>query len=424
MRPAGRHRPAATYVTMRPLSVALLTWEYPPVVVGGLARHVYELGQGLVAEGHDVTVYTRGRDGSPPEEDDNGVRVVRVSEYPPPIGTDELVPWTLAFNIALVPRAERDMRLEPPDVLHAHDWLVAYAAAVLKDLAATPLVATIHATEHGRHGGRLPGPTQRFIHRVERWLVAEAERVVTCSAYMREQVARHLGADVDLLETIANEVDVRSFAHRTPPVRAELWPEDRPLLLFAGRLEYEKGVQTLLEALPLLDATLPGAGLVVAGDGTYRSTLEDLSRSMGLERRVRFEGFVEERRLHALYAAADVAVVPSLYEPFGLVALEAMASGTPLVVSDTGGLREIVVDEVSGLRFRPGDAAALARAVARVVLEPETSARLQREAHSALASRRSWMGAAARTAETYRRAIDTARRAPTPLRTALERSGT
>ncbi|MDQ4006356.1 MAG: glycosyltransferase family 4 protein [Actinomycetota bacterium] len=409
---------------MRPLSVALLSWEYPPVVVGGLARHVYELGHGLVAEGHEVTVYTRGRDGSPPEEDDGGVRVIRVSEYPPPIGTDELVPWTLAFNIALVHRAERDLRLRAPDVLHAHDWLVAYAAAVLKDLDVTPLVATIHATEHGRHGGRLPGPTQRFIHRVERWLVAEAERVVTCSAYMREQVARHLGADEDRLETIANEVDVPAFAHRGPSVRAELWREDRPLLLFAGRLEYEKGLQTLLDALPLLDGVVPGAGLVVAGDGTYRSTLEELSRSRALGHRVRFEGFVGEDRLHALYAAADVAVVPSLYEPFGLVALEAMASGTPLVASDTGGLREIVVDEISGLRFRPGDAEGLARAVARVLLDPETSARLQREAHSALAARRSWTGAAARTAEAYRKAIDTSRRAPTPLRTALQRSGT
>jgi glycogen(starch) synthase len=409
---------------MRPLSVALLTWEYPPVVVGGLARHVYELGHGLAAEGHEVTVYTRGRDGASPDEDDGGVRVIRVGEYPPPIGTDDLVPWTLAFNIALVHRAERDLRLEPPDVLHAHDWLVAYAAAVLKDLAVTPLVATIHATEHGRHGGRLPGPTQRFIHRVERWLVAEAERVVTCSAYMREQVARHLGADEDRLEAIPNEVDVGAFADDAPPVRAELWPADRPLLLFAGRLEYEKGVQTLLEALPVLDDLAPGAGLVVAGDGTYRSTLEDLSRSLGLERRVRFEGFVEEDRLRSLYAAADVAVVPSLYEPFGLVALEAMASGTPLVASDTGGLREIVVDEVSGLRFRPGDAQALARAVARVLLDPDTATRLRREARSALASRRSWNGAASRTADAYRRAIDTARRAPTPLRSALERSGT
>jgi glycogen(starch) synthase len=405
---------------MRPLSVALLSWEYPPVIVGGLARHVYELAHGLAAEGHRVTVYTRGRDGSPPEEDDRGVRVLRAAEYPPPIGTDDLVPWTLAFNISLVHRAEREMREDPPDVLHAHDWLVAYASAVLKDLAEVPLVATIHATERGRHGGNLPGPVQRFIHRVERWLVAESERVITCSAYMREQVLASLGAHQDRLEMIPNEVDAGAF-WQAGASRPSERGEEGPMLLFAGRLEYEKGLQTVFDALPLL--RVPGARLVVAGDGTYRGELARRVGDQGLDDRVTFVGFVDEGRLRDLYAAADVAVVPSLYEPFGLVALEAMAAGAPLVVADTGGLREIVVDGVTGLLFPPGDATALAHAVRRVLTEPGLAVTLVREARSALAARRSWTGAAARTAGAYARALESIRRAPTPLRRALERSG-
>ena len=406
---------------MRPLSVALLSWEYPPVIVGGLARHVYELAHGLSAEGHRVTVYTRGRDGAPPDEDDRGVRVIRAAEYPPPIGTDDLVPWTLAFNIALVHRAEREMREDPPDVLHAHDWLVGYAAAVLKDLTSVPLVATIHATERGRHGGNLPGPTQRFINRVERWLVAESERVITCSAFMRNEVAGWLGADEDRLEMIPNEVDVGAFAGNG---RSGLRADGDPLVLFAGRLEYEKGVQTLLEAVPLLARAAPRVRVLVAGDGTYRPDLERRARELRLESRVEFLGFVEEEALHAAYQDADVAVVPSLYEPFGLVALEAMAAGTPLVAAETGGLKEIVANGVSGVLFSPGDAAALAEAVLRIRTEPELAARLTQEARSALAARRSWNGAAARTAAAYGRALETVRREPTPLRRALGRSGT
>lgn len=392
-------------ICMRPLSVALLSWEYPPVVVGGLSRHVYELSRHLALDGHAVTVYTRGYHGGAEEEIQAGVRIVRVPEYPPPLGVEDLIPWTLAFNIGLIHRATVELIDEPPDVLHAHDWLVAYAATVLKDLGSLPLVTTIHATEHGRHGGRLPGPTQQFIHRVERWLVAESERVITCSAFMRDEVVLGLGAEEDRLDLVPNQIDLKPFEEPSASARPEVWPEDRPMILFAGRLEYEKGVQTVLEALPQLERRVPGVGLVVAGEGTYRSALERRVASLGLDGLVRFLGFADELRLRSLYSSADLAIVPSLYEPFGLVTLEAMASGTPVLVADTGGLREIVEHEVSGLRFPPGDARGLARAAARILQDPALAERLAREARSALATRGSWSVAAGRTAEAYRTAI-------------------
>ncbi len=403
---------------MRPLSVALLSWEYPPVVVGGLSRHVYELSRHLAREGHGVTVYTRGTDGAPAEEMDGGVRVVRVEGYPPPLAIEDLVPWTLAFNISLIHRALGELLDEPPDVLHAHDWLVAYAGAVLKDLASLPLVATIHATEHGRHRGTLPGPTQRFVDRVERWLVSESQRVITCSAFMRREVAAALGADEERqLDMIPNQVDLSPFSPPAPSLRSSLWPGDRPLMLFAGRLEYEKGVQTALDAMSEIRRRCPGTGLIVAGDGTYRSTLEEQARRLGLQGMVRFEGFLDEARLRSLYRSVDLAIVPSLYEPFGLVALEAMASETPVVVADTGGLREFVEHEVSGLRFETGDPQALADAATRVLRDPILGERLAREARSALEARGSWTTAAVRTAETYRRAVvGPADTKPLPLR--------
>lgn len=363
-----------------------------------------------------MTVYTRGTEGAPAQEIDEGVRVVRVDGYPPPLAIEDLVPWTLAFNIALIHRALGELLDQPPDVLHAHDWLVAYAGVVLKDLASLPLIATIHATEHGRHGGRIPGPTQRFVHRAEEWLVAESERVIACSAFMRREVASTLGADEERLDQIPNQVDLSPFSPPAPSVRSSLWPADRPLMLFAGRLEYEKGVQTALDAMSEIDRRHPGTGLIVAGDGTYRSALEEQARRLGIERMVRFEGFVDEVRLRSLYRSVDLAIVPSLYEPFGLVALEAMASETPVVVADTGGLREFVEHEVSGLRFETGDPLALADAVTRVLRDPALAERLARDARSALETRGSWTTAAVRTAETYLRAAATSDATRLPLR--------
>jgi glycogen(starch) synthase len=207
------------------------------------------------------------------------------------------------------------------------------------------------------------------------------------------------------VDMIPNEVDGSAFSGHGGMPR---W--QGPLILFAGRLEYEKGVQTVLEALPSIERRVPGVGLVVAGTGTYRASLERRAREIGLDGQVRFAGFVEEPDLRALYVAADLVVVPSLYEPFGLVALEAMASGTPVVAADTGGLREIVDHGASGLRFRADDAGALSDAAVRVLTDPDLARRLTSEARRALAGRRSWAGVASRTVETYRRAIDDRRR--------------
>jgi glycogen(starch) synthase len=402
---------------LRSLSVALLSWEYPPVVVGGLARHVHALARGLAGHGHRVTVYTRGDARTPGESLDEGVRVVRVQDYPPRIPMEDLVPWVLGLNLALLHRAERDIRDRPPDVLHAHDWLVAYAAAALKDLGDLPLVATIHATEHGRHAGRLFGPTQRFIHAVERWLTAEADRVITCSSYMRRELTTLFDIPPSKLNMIPNQVDASAFEWREhEAIRGNLWPADRPLVLFAGRLQYEKGVQTILQAVPLIERGAPGTGVLITGRGTYQHDLESLAAHLSLDGRVRFEGFVDEDRLRRLYAAADVVVVPSLYEPFGLVALESMASGTPVVAANTGGLREIVEHGVTGLRFVPGDPGSLARATIRVLNDRALATRLAGQARTALAHRGSWADAASRTADAYRLAIRGWRSEAPPLR--------
>jgi glycogen(starch) synthase len=168
---------------------------------------------------------------------------------------------------------------------------------------------------------------------------------------------------------------------------------------------YEKGVQDLLAAVPRLRRRHPGLRVVVAGTGPAEAELRERARALRLGRAVAFAGFVPDAELAALVAAADCAVVPSRYEPFGMVALEAGAAGTPVVAADVGGLAEVVADGRLGVRFPAGDAAALAGAVSRLLADPELGARLVRAGQAALAAEHGWARVAERTVEVYRRAV-------------------
>jgi glycogen synthase len=391
------------------MRVLMLSWEYPPVVVGGLGRHVHALAEAMARAGHDVTVVSRHADGAAYDEVRNGVRVVRVPEDPPifPFETD-LLAWTMAFNHALTRAALRVTEEAVPDVVHAHDWLVAHCAATVKHHTSAPLVATIHATEAGRHQGWLPGPMNKAIHSVEWWLTYEARRVLTCSSYMRWEVTRLFDLPPDKVDVVPNGVALdrwRAEPDRVAEVRVRVaGPGAGPLVVFAGRLVYEKGVHDLLRAMPRLRRRHPGIRLVVAGEGPHDEALRAQARSLRLGRSVVFTGFLPEEDLAALAAAADCAVVPSLYEPFGLVALEAAAAGTPLVVADVGGLREFVEHGSTGLRFTPGDHAGLADAVSAVLSDEVLARRLTRRARAVLESRHSWARIAEQVAATYARA--------------------
>lgn len=394
------------------MRVLILSWEYPPKVFGGLGRHVHALSRAMVAAGHEVTVVTQlgtEVDGSPAplEEIREGVRVVRVPEDPPLVPFTELLAWTMAFNHAIARRALQ-VAAEGPgfDVVHAHDWLVTHAAKTVKDVLDLPLVATVHATEAGRHQGWLPGPVNQAIHSVEWWLTYEARRVITCSSHMRWEVTRLFDLPPASVDVVPNGIDLDHFTPTPESVAAvrARFGSDGPLLVFAGRLEYEKGVHDLLAALPRLRRRHPRLRLVVAGIGTHEATLRAEARRLRLGRSVVFAGFLEADELAALATAADVAVVPSIYEPFGMVALEAAAAGTPLVVADTGGLREFVEHGLTGLRFTAGDVAGLADAVSSLLHDEVLARRLVRSAREVLAHDYTWAAIATRTVEVYVRA--------------------
>lgn len=390
------------------MNVLMLSWEYPPLVVGGLGRHVHALATGLVTAGHTVVVVSRNHPDAADDAVVDGVRVVRVSEDPPLVPFEELLAWVMALNHGLVRAALGVLDDFTPDVVHAHDWLVAHAAKTLKDHLGVPVVATIHATEAGRHQGFLPGPVNRAVHSVEWWLTYEARRVITCSTYMHDQVVDLFALPTSKVDVIPNGIDLAHWTSDDSAVaalRAELAPTGAPVLLFAGRLEYEKGVQTVLAALPRLRRRHPGLRLVVAGVGTHEEALRALARRLRVSGAVTFLGFLEPSELAVLAGAADCAVVPSIYEPFGMVALECAAAGTPVVVADTGGLREFVDHDATGLRFAPADHAALADAVTRIITDEVLAHRLVRDARALLAHSYTWEAIARRTAAVFDQAV-------------------
>ncbi|WP_036375627.1 glycosyltransferase family 4 protein [Micromonospora sp. ATCC 39149] len=401
--------PAGSGVPPQTRRILMLSWEYPPVLVGGLGRHVHALSVALAAAGHEVTVVTRHAEGAPLEEYADGVRVLRAAEDPVtfPLATGSLLAWTMAFNHTLTRAALRATESATYDVIHAHDWLVAHTAITLRDHLDIPLVSTIHATEAGRHQGWLPEEMNRTIHGVEHWISGESNRVIVCSGYMRDEVGTLFDVPATRVDVVPNGVEPHRWKVPTSAVvsaRAR-FAGDGPLVTFAGRLVYEKGVQHLLAGLPRLRERHPGLRAVIVGDGPYKSALEAEVHRLGLGGAVSMPGFLGGTDLPAVMAASDCFAVPSIYEPFGMVALEGAAAGAPLAVASTGGLAEIVESGVTGMTFAPQDPEGLTEAVHALLSDRERARVLARRARVMVQEQYGWAAIASRTASTYASAI-------------------
>ncbi|MEI7889630.1 MAG: glycosyltransferase family 4 protein, partial [Actinomycetes bacterium] len=267
-----------------------------------------------------------------------------------------------------------------------------------------PLVMTVHATEYGRHQGWIEDHPQSHIHGVERWMTNRADRVIACSAYMRDHITDIYALDEGSVEVIPNGIDPMDLVpvDDLDTLRGKFAKPDERLILLVGRLVYEKGFHLALEALPGIIETLGNVRFLVAGSGTAEADLKAQATKLGLDDHGTFLGWIGDDALHSLYRIADLTVVPSLYEPFGLVALEAMASGCPCIVADTGGLREVVPEgDKVGLRFNGGDAEHLAIMIERLLSDDVLRDRLVAEASEHVLSF-DWADVARSTAVVYR----------------------
>ena len=385
----------------------MVSWEYPPVVVGGLGRHVHHLATALAEAGHEVVVLSRRPTNTDPsthpstDEIAEGVRVVAAAQDPHEFDfASDMMAWTLAMGHAMV-RAGLSIRTRRgrpwrPDVVHAHDWLVAHPAITLAECFDVPVVSTIHATEAGRHSGWVSGRISRQVHALESWLVHESDLLITCSRTMSDEITELFGPGLAETRVIRNGIDAARwpFAER----KSRSGPAQ---LLYLGRLEYEKGIHDAIAALPRIRRTHPGTTLTVAGEGTQLDWLVEQARRHKVLKATSFVGHLDHDALVRMLHSADAAVLPSHYEPFGIVALEAAATGIPLVVANVGGLGEAVINGHTGVSHPPRDVAALATAVRSVLDDPQAAQQRAVAARERLTSDFEWHCIAGETAQVY-----------------------
>jgi glycogen(starch) synthase len=385
------------------MRICMLTWEFPPLVVGGISPHVDGLSRALVRAGHEVVVLTLHHADVPDDYQAGGVRVLRARADLPWLPDDNFIARMASANHMLV---QLTTRLDGwvPDVVHAHDWLVAWAGDTLRVLWQRPLVATVHATERGRNHGYVPPGQPAGINAVEWWLTYQSTRVIACSRFMVNEVRAAFDVPETKVAEVPNGVDAGGWTPTTDLPRGE---GGDPLVVSWGRVQYEKGFQTLVEAMARLRHEVPGVRAVIAGRGSHLPELQHQAQRMGVADVVHFAGFVPDDELRFLLQRASCAVIPSLYEPFGIVALEALAAGAPLVAAASGGLSEVLggANAGAGLLFEPGNPGSLAHQLLRMLTEPGLAERCQAEGFRLVQEVYSWDVVAAGTVPVYRDAM-------------------
>ena len=387
------------------MKILMLTWEYPPRVVGGISRVVYDLSHRLIKDGHEVTVVTYREGETPYFEDDKGVNVYRVDNFM--INPNNFIDWIMQMNFNMVSKVNQIINEQGTfDVIHAHDWLVAYAAKTIKNSYNIPIVATIHATEAGRNSG-IHDETQRYINDTEWMLTYEATEVIVNSNYMKGEIQRLFGLPFEKINVVANGVNLNKFTgmDRDYSFRRRFAMDNEKIILFMGRLVYEKGVQHLLSAMPKILAGYHDAKLVIAGKGAMLDELRAQANALAISNKVYFAGYLGGKDVEKMYKAADISVFPSTYEPFGIVALEGMLAERPIVVSDAGGLGEIVEHRETGMKSYCGNSNSIADSILELLYNPELCANIVKKAKAKVKNNYNWAKIAQDTHFTYQKAI-------------------
>jgi glycosyltransferase involved in cell wall biosynthesis len=374
------------------MKILVLTWEFPPRLVGGIARHCAELYPEIVRMGHEVHVVTVAFGTEPPHKVVGGIHVHRVDDPGVP---DPFLPWVRDLNCNLLEYCHQLLAQNSIgasfDLIHAHDWLVAAAAIALQTKTGLPLVSTIHATEFGRHNG-IRGDDSTEIFNQERQLTDRSSEVIVCSNYMQREVRDVLGRDCSHI--IYNGINPYAADHEK-------------IIYYVGRMTPEKGIFLLLDAASIVLWEMEGAVKLVfigKGDGNIEA-LKRKATELGIGEKCYFTGFMSDQDLDKFQTVADCAVFPSLYEPFGIVALESFASHVPVVVSDAGGLPEVVRHSQTGIVTWKNNPDSLAWGILEVLRNPSYSKWLTDNAYSELSQRFYWPHLATQTLAVYEMAL-------------------
>lgn len=389
------------------MRILLISWEYPPFVVGGMGKHVAELLPALaqLARTQDDLVIdvltTRSAGGATLEQVSDKVTIYRTDI--PPIDPTDLFNSVIEGNRALEARARRLAEVNTYHLIHVHDWLTARAGITLKHEWKAPLIVTIHATERGRHQSHLPNVMSQQINQLEWEVCYEAWHIIVCSGYMSGELRGYFNIPLDKISVIANGIDPKPLQTCAPEevkrLRERYAPQGERLLFFVGRITPEKGLQVLLRAMPLIIGKHPNTRLLIAGKNSEQ--MKPLVDELKVGRRVEILGFISDQQRNCLYAAVDVAIFPSLYEPFGIVALEAMAAGCNVIASDVGGLSEVVHHRINGLTTMANNPQSIAWAVDLLFSDAEQAQKWRAEASNEVSTLYDWLKIASRTLDLY-----------------------
>jgi len=417
-----------TFRSESALKMAVLVYEYPPKIVGGLGTYAAEITRKFVLLDNDITVFTMNDDtGSlPTRELWRGIEIHRplhidVSDSLPDVIAEDVRKWgrgihlfskILVYNYLTASKMVNELVRSEGflfDIVVAHDWLSAMGGIAIKRELDMPFVFHVHSTEKGRTMGN----GSEVVSNVELRAAQTADMIVTVSNAMKDELIG-LGFPAEKIQVVYNGVDPQKYSReqvsdeKVQEVRKQYGLKDSDVMvLFLGRLVWVKGVDKLIAAMPHILQKIPDAKLVIVGLGDMREYLERMVQNLKLQDVVkfRFEFIPEEERI-AHYAACDVAVFPSVYEPFGIVALEAMSMEKPVVVGAIGvsGMREIVVptgQEQCGFHVNPNEPTDIAWGIVGAVQDPQRKLQLGQNGRKKVLQEFSWDVIARKTVQLY-----------------------
>jgi glycogen(starch) synthase len=380
----------------RRLKLLILCWEYPPNVIGGLSRHVHGLSVRLAEMGHELHVLTAGNGELPLFETKDMVHIHRV--HPLNDHDADFLSWIGGLNLAITHKVEELSQKIQFDLIHAHDWLLGSAAIVLKEILAIPLISTIHATEHGRNNG-IHTEIQQFIHEKEQQLITESDQLIVCSPFMKENLQTVFGVSNDRISILPNGIEVQSVSLDYKEIFPEL--RDKKYIFSIGRIVREKGFDTIIDAAAAAKEKGQDLFFVIAGNGPMLEVYRALIAERNLEDYIQFIGYVTDDQRNALITGCEMAVFPSYYEPFGIVALETMVLGKPTIVSNTGGLKGLVKHMKSGLLMIPKDAESLLQQVNFLAENRKTALEIGRRGSEIAKGMYSWKRISSETSRLF-----------------------
>ncbi len=414
------------------MKIAVFVYEYPPKIVGGLGTYAAEITRKFVLMDHDVTVFTMNDDqGSlPTREIWRGIEIHRpyhidISDSLPDVIAEDIKKWgrglhlfgkLMVYNYLSASKLINELIKKEGmkyDIVIAHDWLSVMGGVTVKRETGLPLAFHVHSTEKGR----TLGGGSSVVSNIESRGGQMADLVVTVSYAMKDELIG-LGFPKEKIQVSYNGVDPQKYnpqnvsKEQIKKIREKYGiKDDELMILFLGRLVAVKGVDKLIMALPHILQKLPKVKLVVVGVGDQQEYMMNLTRTMRLEAYVKFcFDFIPEEERIAHYAACDLAVFPSYYEPFGIVALEAMSMEKPVVVGAAGvsGMREIVIccgDEQCGYHIDPNNPTDIAWGVVSALENPEKRVWLGKNGRKRVLAEFTWTRIAEKTIELYQKII-------------------